>query len=405
VAEAQVNETDARKELERLIVENPDLERLEAFLNEFNIFEAIGMVNQEIRHSKFLSFLLDPKANHGLGDFFLKRILLKALRSSQNEPAITLFDLDGWNLESALVRTEAYGIDILIEDETNRLAVIVENKLFTGEHSDQLKRYYDFICGQHPDWRIQGLFLTPEGDEPSHEHYCILSYGQIAELVDAIVTQRESALGIEVKTLLCHYAQMLRRNIVSDSDISKLCKQIYQNHRQALDKIFEYRPDERDDLRVFLENLIKLNDLLDLDRSRTSWICFAPKEWDDLIPKTDLKWSDKGRTLMFWFENQPDRLRFALEIGPGDMEIRNRLFLYAKSHTDTQPPLFNPKSKESKSLYSRIWTTLWLMPQDYERCTTEELHEIIQKKWKHFVDHDLQQYIDAIKEGLRENDD
>jgi len=54
--------------LEALVVNNPDLERLEALLEQFNIFEALGMVRQELRHSDFLAFLCNPSAPHGVGD-------------------------------------------------------------------------------------------------------------------------------------------------------------------------------------------------------------------------------------------------------------------------------------------------------------------------------------------------
>jgi hypothetical protein len=62
---------------EALVVDNPELERLEALLDEFNIFEAIGAVRVELRHSDFLAFLLNPTQNHGLGDAFVKRLLEK----------------------------------------------------------------------------------------------------------------------------------------------------------------------------------------------------------------------------------------------------------------------------------------------------------------------------------------
>jgi hypothetical protein len=72
--------SDKRRELlENFIVDNEDLEELEAKLAEFNIFEAIGVVRQEIRHSNFLAFLLDPSQNHRLDDIFLKRFLKRVL--------------------------------------------------------------------------------------------------------------------------------------------------------------------------------------------------------------------------------------------------------------------------------------------------------------------------------------
>ena len=60
--------------LTKFVVNNPDLERLEARLAEFNIFEVLGAVRQELRHSDFLGYLLDPAGNHNLGDAFLKKL-------------------------------------------------------------------------------------------------------------------------------------------------------------------------------------------------------------------------------------------------------------------------------------------------------------------------------------------
>lgn len=61
--------------LEHLVVGNEDLERLETLLDQFNIFEAIGVVDQELRDSDFLAYLLDPRGNHDLRDAFIKRLL------------------------------------------------------------------------------------------------------------------------------------------------------------------------------------------------------------------------------------------------------------------------------------------------------------------------------------------
>ena len=73
-----MNDVDLdKKALEALVVENKELERLDTLLDQFNIFEAVGAVHVEVRHSDFLSFLLDPSQNHGLGDIFVKCLLQK----------------------------------------------------------------------------------------------------------------------------------------------------------------------------------------------------------------------------------------------------------------------------------------------------------------------------------------
>ena len=51
------------RQIEAFVVDNPQLEQLEALIAEFNIFEAMGVVRQELRHSDFLAFMLNPQAS------------------------------------------------------------------------------------------------------------------------------------------------------------------------------------------------------------------------------------------------------------------------------------------------------------------------------------------------------
>jgi hypothetical protein len=68
-----------RHALAAFAVDNPDFERLEALLAQFNLFDAFGMTRQELRHSDFLAFLLDPRQTHGLGAAFVTSLLQRVL--------------------------------------------------------------------------------------------------------------------------------------------------------------------------------------------------------------------------------------------------------------------------------------------------------------------------------------
>lgn len=46
----QINDSEAYQLLENLVIDNPDLARLETLLGQFNIFEALGAVRVELRH-------------------------------------------------------------------------------------------------------------------------------------------------------------------------------------------------------------------------------------------------------------------------------------------------------------------------------------------------------------------
>jgi hypothetical protein len=161
--QSQQSGQDDAKALEALVVDNADLERLEALLDQFNIFEAIGAVRQELRHSDFLAFLLNPRGPHGLGDAFAKRLLQRMMATiPRNMAPISPIDLDVWSLDELVVLREWQDIDILLLDETHRVAVIVENKIGSSERSDQLTHYWQVTAHQYPGWRAIGLYLTPD---------------------------------------------------------------------------------------------------------------------------------------------------------------------------------------------------------------------------------------------------
>ena len=66
--------TDERlKELYSNLLNDVDFDKLDLGLKNPNIFSILRISRNEIRHSNFLCWLLDPNQSHGLGDIFLKR--------------------------------------------------------------------------------------------------------------------------------------------------------------------------------------------------------------------------------------------------------------------------------------------------------------------------------------------
>ncbi len=386
-----------RESLEQLVVDNPDLERLERLLDQFNIFEAIGAVRQELRHSDFLGFLLNPQQNHGLGDAFLKNLLQRVLLANRDmDLPISLIDLDVLSLEETVILREWRSIDILVLNEHNKLAVIIENKIGGAEHSDQLERYYGIINANYPDYRMLALYLTPDGTPPSGSKYLPVSYGQVAAFIEDTLRRRSSSLGDDVRTILAHYAQMLRRHIVSDSEIKRLCEQIYRKHQSALDLIFEHRPDVQTEMKNALERLICETPDLILDKSSKSYISFTSSQLDAYTPKSGTGWSLEGRMLLFHFVNNPGQLRLMLEIGPGPSETRQRFFEIAQRH---KPPFTVAKTK-STDTYTRIWSHPLV---SYEAGNVEAALNALKKRWADFIEHDLPHLTEIIVRELNNN--
>lgn len=382
--------------LENFLVGNEDLDRLEVLLDRFNILEVLGVVLQELRHSDFLAFLMDPKGNHGLGDAFVKRLLQRILISvGDASTSVTPIEIELWNLNRVEIRKEWRHIDILLLDEDHELAIIVENKIGTGEHSNQLQRYWEIVKQHYPGWRVIGVFLTPDGTPPSHDAYLPVNYGSVCEVIDGLAENRASVLKPDVKTLMIHYTDMLRRNIVGDSEIARLSRQIYQKHKRALDIIYEHLPDVQTELQSVISSLIHEEPDVELDDSSKSKIRFAVPAWDTPELLSAQGWTSSGRILLFEFQNYPESLELKLYIGPAPSEIRTELLDLARAHPDVFSVPRRPSTR-----WTPIFTRRYLREEDFEDATDSDREKQIRHHWTKFLDEDLPR-MDAV---LREDE-
>ncbi|MEH1971333.1 PDDEXK-like family protein [Nostoc sp.] len=367
--------------LESLIVDNEDLEKLELKLAQFNIFEAIGVVRQELRHSNFLAFLLNPSENHRLDDIFLKRFLKRVLLE-EYEPIdekytkLSPVDIDIANFKDADVRREWQNIDILIHSPRNKLVCAIENKVDAGEGIDQLKKYQKIIEQEFKDCRAILIYLTPEGDLPSQKHWRIYNYSKIAEIIDSICISYKSTLGTDIYTLMTHYSTLIRRHIVSDSEVAELCRKIYTKHKHALDLIFEHRPDLQSEIATRIHEL--LNKEID---SKEISVRFWSKGYIGIIPK---KWEDNKLNLHLQFENYPQGLLIKMLICPNeDKSIREKIHEISQKNI---PPF---KNKILTPQWTTIYTKPVLKPKDYEDADIEELMNKVQEFWQGFIKNDF----------------
>ena len=54
---------------------NVAFQQLNQQVNSFNPLKVLRMENYEVRHSNMLAWLLDPKENHRLNNYFLRKTL------------------------------------------------------------------------------------------------------------------------------------------------------------------------------------------------------------------------------------------------------------------------------------------------------------------------------------------
>ena len=177
-------------------------------------------------------------------------------------------------------------IDLLIYSPSNHFICIIENKVDSSEGPDQLKSYESVIEKEFPACRKVFILLTKEGISASRSSWLSLSYASIADILEKICEEQKLNIDDDIYVSIRHYIDLIRRHIMSESDIAQLCRKIYKQHRQAIDLIYEHRPDLRSDIEEILGNLIKESSesmSIEKDESNQRWIRFTPKEWDNLV--------------------------------------------------------------------------------------------------------------------------
>jgi hypothetical protein len=384
--------------LEQFVYDNPDLERLEAILDDFNPFEAMHWTRQEVRHSTFLRWLLDPSETHGLGAYFLRAFAKRiAHRSSGVHPtAPSVFDVDSWTLQRTEVLQEWNSIDLLIKDDIDGFALIVENKIDTGEHSNQLQRYRQLVESSFPAHQKLYSYLTIGGAAPSDEFYVPVDYSEIVALIDDTIERRGEQLGAEVRSFLSHYSEMVRRNIVEDSEVQLLCRRIYEKHKRALDVLFEQRPDKASEVRSMLEDLIREHSDLEKDHCTKSYLRFIPSSLD-FLPKVGDGWTPSKRMLLFEVENYRSKLTMRITLGPGPQEIREAVHDVVVQNEG----LFN---RATQKMYPQYWAMhgeVWLGVKRYEEMSITDLRGVVARHIDTLMVERVPQILDVL-EPLRE---
>jgi len=128
-----------------------------------SFFEYLGISDVERIHSQFFAWLFSPDCLAISKDS--KPLLLSSLFKTDSESKILK------------VLTEVNGIDILIE--TSKEVIVIENKLKSSQHSNQLHRYKAFCDEQYPIKPKRYYFLTLTGEKTYDENWNRMSYHQM----------------------------------------------------------------------------------------------------------------------------------------------------------------------------------------------------------------------------------
>lgn len=321
--------------LDAFLVDNSELEQLDARLSTFNIFDVLRISRAEIRHSNVLGWLLAPDENHGLGSLFLRRFLTRLLMN--NDSGVFKFSaaqMELMDLSDTTIRREWKHIDLLAYSYSGRWCLLIENKIQGKESDGQLLRYLATVRDQFPHTEVAPVYLTLDGEEPSdealEEGYMPFGHVDILEILEQLVLQHRSRIPEDAMVLIDHYTEALRRLTMQDDELATLCKEIYRKHRPAIDLIVEYGAvsDVSSAVESQIENEVECEFIV----SRKNQALFLPKSFGRSLPTQiqNNRWSFLPRRVPLICRSglNPSRQSFhmIIEIGPmDDGDVRQRL--------------------------------------------------------------------------------
>ncbi len=261
------------------------LDNIEASIGKETVFDVLGMARNEIRHSRMLKWLLDPHGSHGLGTRFLSAFLQSVCKVGGD-----VFDLMMADLDTFRVYHEYKNIDILLVSNESKVVVAIENKVDSTEHGDQLSRYEKVVEADFPTNKFKRafVFLTPDGSKASRENWLPVGYNP--NIVEAIEYCREKqAVAPDAELIIEHYHELLRREFMKKDMLAEVCNKIYQDHKRALDLIFELKDDSTNIVRGMIDKWFERNGenyglMLDKVHSSKAYIHFSTAKLERLVP-------------------------------------------------------------------------------------------------------------------------
>jgi hypothetical protein len=400
---AELTDPEKITNLEKLVLSD-SFKKLETLTSTFNIFESIGAVRRELRHSDFLAFLIDPSLSHGLSDMFVKALLMDfALKS--NSSLLSPIYVDGYELEDLTVKREWKDIDILFLSEKEKVVCAIENKVDASESKGQLRKYYTTVLSEYPeDYKKIFVFLTVDERLPEEEDdqniWLTYSYQSVYKLLNNILARSTGSIGNDVQVLIEHYKEMINRHLMENNEITKLCLEIYKNHRQALDLIYDKRPDIQSEIRDYcISELEKYQEHVSLDHSNKSLIRLAVKDWD-VIPNQlsgQKQWTESSRVLLLEIVNKKREIFIQLILGPGEADFRQEVFNKFRINT----LLKARKTKNLSDKFSQLYR-LSIYSKDIDYESLDKITGQVSKTLKTFFSpegdfHKLKQLVISMK--------
>ena len=352
-----------------------------------NIFEILKVSRKELQHSNMLAWLFNAEINGKAAEKFLELVIS------------TVQEINNIDFKSFIIKREYKNIDLLLVSEKEKVVVVIENKIGSTEHDKQLDRYYDIVEEEYEAYTKIYIYLTPDGEPPSRDAWIAMSYESISEMLVPVIEEIDKS---DYKRLFLveSYRKTIRRKVMNKNEM-RLCEKIYEEYKDAIELIIEYRSNIAYQCAAIARNILDEYNkdgkiVFDSSDNRVNFQIFhtpAMNEYLEALEEPKSTWSNY-HTYAYWFHFKDGKIDCKFELGGQNLtdSLKQKHKRLIEAGTG--------KNKNVLQTYIRLFgEEKYALPQNIEKLDDETKKEIecyIRQSLERMLEHE-KELIDKAK--------
>ena len=340
-----------------------------------------------MQHSNMLAWLFNAEINGKAAEKFLELVIS------------TVQEINNIDFKSFIIKREYKNIDLLLVSEKEKVVVVIENKICSTEHDKQLDRYYDIVEEEYEAYTKIYIYLTPDGEPPSRDAWIAMSYESISEMLVPVIEEIDKS---DYKRLFLveSYRKTIRRKVMNKNEM-RLCEKIYEEYKDAIELIIEYRSNIAYQCAAIARNILDEYSkdgkiVFDSSDNRVNFQIFhtpAMNEYLEALEEPKSTWRNY-HTYAYWFHFKDGKIDCKFELGgqnlTDSLKQKHKRLIEAGAG----------KNKNVLQTYIRLFgEEKYALPQNIEKLDDETKKEIecyIRQSLERMLEHE-KELIDKAK--------
>lgn len=376
------------------------VQRLKFHKVDLDVFDILNLKQMEIRHSRMVAFLLNPNAEHK-SDMFLYG-LYRYLGFTNKRIKKDFISVDCETVSN---------MDIFIRDSYNKIIIVIENKINSREHSNQLEKYYKYTKANYTMYNCKYIYLCKNMGENIDERWSKVSYEILFD--DILFKNKIKGMDSSMEKFIENYKYTFIRefNMSTRDNEKKKALEFYTKYKDTLDIVYQFAEKEgllktpayvqliKEELeeldctdgRIEYEPSLKNGDIAFFSKQLNNYFRPAPK---------GTRWGawGKGVAYFYWFQSINDGADCELVFELGGINrkdsnngLSNNKKLYSKIETAFKKARDTFKKKKPKGLVAKKGST---------KKEIGGYNQMYSYKIKNFNDMSPKQFKEAVRKAI-----